>query len=122
MWGMTPRREAMGRKTENGVNRQLSPGKNKDLEGLIKNMLACNRKEKRLLLYKLFCNLLGKYPKEEVGIYDPQGLIYGYFLPPGLREELHLLEDPPFTAELERRSRSARPTIPFVDIVKRLQS
>jgi len=112
----------MGRKKENGVNRALAPSKEKDLEGVIASMLACTRKQKRLLLYKLFCDLLGKDPKEEVGIYDPQGLIYGYFLPPGLREELHLLEDPQYAAELERRSRSARPTIPFADIVKRLKS
>jgi len=112
----------MGRKIENGLNRELAPGKANDLDGLIGNLLACTRKDKRFILYKLFCHLLGKDPKEEVGIYDPRGRIYGYFLPPALREELHLLEDPKFATELERSARSVRATIPFGEIVKRLKS
>src|SRR5262249_49164886 len=85
------RRKIVGRKTENGVKGEPAPGKVQDLEALIGAVLGCTRKQKRLLLYKLFCNLLGKVPKEEVGIYDPQGVLYGYFLPLALREKLRLL-------------------------------
>jgi hypothetical protein len=109
----------MNRNLKNGAPAEAS---DKQLKSLMSSLLRRSQKDKKLLVYQLLRNLLGKNPEEEVWIYDEQGRLYGHFLPPSLRAELSALEDPAFAAELERRTRAAGPTTPLKDTVKRLKS
>jgi hypothetical protein len=109
------------------MNRNLKKGApaeapDKQLKSLVGSLLRRSRNDKRLLVYQLLRNLLGKNPEQELWIYDEQGRLYGHFLPPSVRAELSVLEDPEFAAELERRSRLAGPTTPLKDTIKRLKS
>jgi hypothetical protein len=109
----------MNRNLKNGAPAEAP---DKQIKSLLSSLLRRSRKDKKLLVYQLLRNLLGKNPEEEVWIYDDQGRLYGHFLPPSLRAELSVLEDPAFAAELERRSRPAGPTTALKDTVKRLKS
>jgi hypothetical protein len=92
------------------------------LQDFLHQLLSLEPDEKRLVLYKLLCDLLGKRPTREVGIYDPTGWIYGYFLPPEVRFELQLLEDPEFAKEMDRRSRATGSQVPLNDFLKSLKA
>jgi hypothetical protein len=104
--GGTLQERRMHRNKENGSNPHHRPREDSRFEDLVGKLLHCKRNQKRKALYMLFCDLFGEDPGAEVPLTDPQGGVYGYFLPPAAHARIELLEKPDLKAELDRRSRS----------------
>jgi hypothetical protein len=67
--------------------------------------------EKQLAVYWLLKDLVGDRPDRESGIYDPEGFLYLWLVPPGLREYFRLLEHPELEEHLQRVS--TEPAVPL---------
>lgn len=108
----------MRAKSANNVHQ----GAGETLADLMRRLLKRSRSERKLVLHKLLVNLLGNPPREELEIFDSEGMIFAYLLPPAERLRLRMLEEPEFFAELDCRSRSSEPSVSLKDVVKKLHA
>src|SRR4051794_14513628 len=84
------------------------------LDDLVRQVLACPRDDKRLLLYRLLRDLLGDNPKDEYGIYHPDGSSYMFLVSPPLHARFHLT--PERLAEWLHAAETG-PWVPFSETV-----
>lgn len=59
-----------------------------------------SEEKKRIALYLILVDALGKEQKDEMVICNLEKFVYGYFVRPGKREQWRLLEDPTYAKRL----------------------
>jgi hypothetical protein len=89
------------------------------LDGLVSEVLARSREDKKALLYQLLRDLLGEQPADECGIYNADGSSYIFLVPPRLHAQYHVT---PERLAQWQRDLAAGETIPLRETVARLRS
>jgi hypothetical protein len=89
---------------------------------LLSQLRSLAREDKLFILYQFLCDLVGKHPQEEYGIYDPEGREFAYLLPPELRHRLELSENQGLLDELRRRSQTPARSATLSEFFSQLKS
>jgi hypothetical protein len=98
------------------------PGEEKRAEALIDRLRSLTRAGRRYVLYKLLCNLYGKNPQGEVGIFDPSGRDYGVVVPPERWGNLEYLEHPEWHEQDEQAAKQPARATSAMEIIERAKA
>jgi hypothetical protein len=96
----------MGRNTKNDASSSPASAEKSQVEELLTRLRALSREDKRLIIYRMLCDMIGEHPEQEYGIYTPEGRDYMYLIPPRVHLELEFLRNPGLKEELDRRMKS----------------